>query len=222
MTKAIDQLVPEAVPLFDDDTFVPVFGLPYIATSASQRKPIFYLLIRDCPQKLGKQDLGHPLLSYPFGGPEGSWGYGAVTAALMNRRDAKATVAEAEQRLPALPATDAGLADLGKLEHETPSSLALLTEKERQEFATTLAGNRTRIWRGILKTRISAIGDLPATEGSLDQLDKLSADINASPLPGEEKPPLRLPSATRRRRSWRRSSRRPAGAPPPRPYRCKA
>ncbi len=168
MTQIIDRLEPEAVPLFDDDAFVPVFGLPYIATSASQRKPIFYLLIRDCPQKLGMRDLGNPLLSYPFGGPEGSWGYGAVTAALMNRRAAKATVAGAAKRLPALPATDAGLAELGKLERETPSSLALLTEKERQAFAATLADNRTRITRGILETRIGAIGNLPMSEGSLD------------------------------------------------------
>ena len=172
-TQIIDRLEPEAVPLFDDDAFVPVFGLPYIAMSAAQLKPFFYLLARDCPQKLGMRDLNHPLLYSPFSGPEGSFGYAAVTAALMNRRAAKATVGEAEQRLPALPATDAGLAELGKLEHDTPSSLALLTEKERQAFAVTLADNRTRIARGILETRISAIGDLPATRREFDQLDRL-------------------------------------------------
>ncbi len=187
MTQIIDRLEPEAVPLFDDDAFVPVFGLPYIDMSAAQLKPFFYLLIRDCPQRLGMQNLNHPLLYSPFSGPEGSFGYAAVTSALMNRRAAKVTVGEAEQRLPVIPATDAGLAELGKLEHETPSSVALLTEKERQTFAAALAENRTRIARGILETRVSAVGDLPATEGSLDQLDKLLADIEASALPADEK-----------------------------------
>ena len=186
-TQIIDRLEPEAVPLFDDDAFVPVFGLPYIAMSAAQLKPVFYLLIRDCPQKLGKRDLNHTLLYAPFSGPEGSFGYAAVTSALMNRRAAKATVGEAEQRLPALPATDAGLAELGKLEHDTASSVALLAEKERQAFAAALAENRTRIARGILETRVSAVSELPPTQASLDQLDKLIADISASALPADEK-----------------------------------
>jgi hypothetical protein len=186
-TQIIDRLEPEAVPLFDDDAFVPVFGLPYIAMSAAQLKPFFYLMVRDCPQQLGMRDLDHPLLYSPFSGPEGSFGYAAVTAALVNRRAAKATVAEAEKRLPALPATDAGLTELGKLERETTTSLALLTEKERQAFAATLADNRTRIAPGILEARISAIGDLPPREESLDQLDTLLADIEASALPADEK-----------------------------------
>jgi hypothetical protein len=105
----------------------------------------------------------------------------------MNRRAAKATVSEAEKQLPALPATDVGLVALVKLERETTSSLALLTEKERQAFAAMLADNRTRIARGILEARVSAIGDLPAREESLDQLNRLLAEVDASALAAEEK-----------------------------------
>ena len=186
MTQIIDRLEPEAVPLFDDDAFTPVFGMPYISMSAAQLKPIFYLLHRDCPQ-LGVKDVDHPLLYDPFALTEGSFGYVAVTAALVNRRAAEATVADAEKRLAALPATEPGLAELRKIGHDTSSSVALLTEKERQTFAAALADNKARIERGILEARVGAVDELPTAEGSLDQLDKLAADIATSALPADEK-----------------------------------
>ena len=88
MSELLDQLQREALPLFEDSAFVPVFGLSYIMTTPEQRRPIYYLLQRDCPQRM-KIQTGHYDPTSPWlPTSQGSFSFGAVTAGLMARREA--------------------------------------------------------------------------------------------------------------------------------------
>lgn len=187
MSRPVDQLQREALPLFENDSFIPVFGQPYIAFAAQQRTPIFYLLQRDCPQKLKMQELAHYDLSSPWTAqPEGSFGFAAVTTKLVERHDAQDRVAAAIERLRTLPETPEGRAELDEILHSTTPLNELLSEKEREPFPSAIAANRTRIQNGMLRVRIVGVDRLPDTTAGLDQLRTLLSDVAKSELPQAE------------------------------------
>jgi hypothetical protein len=181
MTASVDQLQREALPLFEDSAFVPVFGLSYIMTTPEQRLPIYYLLVRDCPQQMEVQT-GHVNLTYPWGGS-----FGGVTAGLVARHEALGKVATASERLPALPETQAGQNELRQIASSARPFFEKLDEKERNDFIAVLRINDLRIANGTMRARIAAIPDLPANDQGFDALRTLVTEIGKSGLPDEEK-----------------------------------
>jgi hypothetical protein len=180
--QTFDLLLRQALPLFEDDAFVPVFGLPYATMTAAQRRPISGLLGGDCPRRFDKQDLAVGL-DRAFGAvPEGDFGFAPVTAALADRREARAKAADAAERLPGLAATEAGWREFAEIEAGSPGPLALLTDPEQAAFNTLLSTTRARLARGLLEDRIEGMVALPDDAGSLDALDKLRADVAVSSL----------------------------------------
>jgi hypothetical protein len=184
--QSFDVLLREALPLFEDDAFVPVFGLPYVTMTAAQRRPISGLFRGDCPRRFDMQNLAIGL-DRAFGAmPEGDFGFAAVSAALADRREARVKVADAAQRLPGLAANEAGWQEFANVEAGSPGPIALLTDPEQAAFNTLLDTTRARLARGLLEGRIERIADLPDDAGGLDALDKLRADIALSALSASE------------------------------------
>jgi hypothetical protein len=178
--QSFDLLLRQALPLFEDEAFVPVFGLPYATMTATQRRPISGLLGGDCPRRFEMQELAVGL-DRAFGAmPEGDFGFAAVSAALADRREARAKAADAAQRLPGLAATEADWREFAEIEADSTGPIALLTDPEQAAFNTLLDTTRARLARGLLEGRIEGIANLPDDAGSLDTLDKLRADVAIS------------------------------------------
>ncbi len=185
--QSFDLLLRQALPLFEDYAFVPVFGLPYATMTAAQRRPISGLLGGDCPGRFDMQDLAVGLGRAFAAMPEGDFGFASVTAALADRREARAKAADAAQRLPGLAATEAGWREFAEIEAGSPGPIALLTDPEQAAFNTLLDTTRARLARGLLEGRIEAMADLPDDAGSLDALDKLRADVAVSALSASDR-----------------------------------
>ena len=185
--QSFDLLLRQALPLFEENAFVPVFGLPFATMTATQRRPISGLLGGDCPRQFDMQDLAVGLDRAFAAMPEGDFGFASVTAALADRREARAKAADAAERLPGLAATEAGWREFAEIEAGSPGPLALLTDLEQTTFNTLLDTTRARLARGLLEGRIEGIANLPDDAGSLDALDKLRADVAISALSASER-----------------------------------
>jgi hypothetical protein len=184
LTVPVERLGRETLPLFEDETFVPVFGLPYAMTTAEQRRAVFYLLARDCPQKLKMSELDHYNLTQPWSDRPAV--VSAISAGLMERHDAQHRVGDAMARLRELPETLAGMDEFAKIERAMQAPVELLDEAARNAFAKLAGETRLRVANGILRERVAAIGALPDSAASLDVLKLLAADITKSGLPPSE------------------------------------
>jgi len=168
----------EAMFLYEDKVFEPVFGVPYSATMPDQRKSVWQLLYFDCPRKFGMKQLSSFAIADPW-----KTRFDEVAALLLNRQEAAEWLERAYGEIVGLKDDPAGLPRLASIEADGKARFDSLTTPEREDFLKRVAESRLRMKTAEILARAKHVASLPNEEPTLASLKKLIADARALPVP---------------------------------------
>ncbi len=173
--------LPHALPLFTDQHFVPVFGLPFQQTTQEERSALSSVMVL-CSVRLKADVLVNPFVGRPF---SGQVGFDEFSAKLMDREESKTWFTTAMAEIESIAERKDSLARLSAIEADFRSRNQDLSKSDREQFAAAIAGKRKAIAVAVLMDRVAAVPSLPATTASISVLRELMGDSRHLELPPE-------------------------------------
>jgi len=185
----LDQIFPKVVSLFDDDSFVPVFGKPFDAMSADDRNYVKQLMRRLFMGRETRELLDGfgDFLNRPFVLDRGSFSYADVAPQLAFRRAVHQKWRETMDQLSTVSSTSAGFDKVLSLKKQGTEPFQDLWPSEFKQFQEAVDSAKHRVAEGALVERLdAALSNSSGYDGLVKLMDTVTSNQELFALVPEE------------------------------------